>query len=85
MVLHSQHLGLADLHSFGIVAKDNKDVTYLSSLALVATTKASQLGIVSSRNVLSQFSGMEVQGPSVCRLAFLPSLLSLAFTEIPCC
>lgn len=64
MAFHGQHLGLAALHSFGIVAED-KDVTHLSSLALAATTKAPQLAVFNSRNVLSQLSGMEVQDHSL--------------------
>lgn len=60
MAFHGQHLGLAALHSFGIVAED-KDVTHLS----FATTKAPQLAVFNNRNVLSQFSGMEVQDHSL--------------------
>lgn len=49
MAFHGQHLGLAALHSFGIVAEDNKDVTHLSSLAQGAATKSPQLGVVFSK------------------------------------
>lgn len=52
--LHSQHLGLTALYSFGIVDKGNKDVTHLSSSPLDATTKAPQLGLFNNGNVLSQ-------------------------------
>lgn len=82
MALHGQNLGLAVLHSFGIVAKDNKDVTHLSSLALAATTKAPQLGVVFSTVEMYFHSSQGWRSKiSLCSFAFLPSLFSVHLSQ----